>query len=41
MGEPKCGKFTIQTWIIEIMEEFSYIGILFMMAFENVFPPIQ
>ncbi len=30
----------MQTWITDIMEQFGYIGIFFMMALENVFPPI-
>jgi len=30
----------MQTWIIEIMEKFGYIGILFLIAVENIFPPI-
>ncbi|MDY0405189.1 DedA family protein [Virgibacillus sp. 179-BFC.A HS] len=30
----------MQTWIMEIMEQFGYLGILFMMALENLFPPI-
>src|SRR5690625_2993962 len=30
----------MQTWIIEIMEQFGYLGILLMMAIENLFPPI-
>lgn len=27
-------------WITEIMEQFGYLGIYFMMALENIFPPI-
>ncbi|MBS4194277.1 DedA family protein [Lederbergia citri] len=30
----------METWIIEIMERFGYIGILFLIAIENIFPPI-
>ncbi len=30
----------MQTWIIEMMEQFGYLGILLMMAIENLFPPI-
>ncbi|MEW9675148.1 DedA family protein [Lentibacillus sp. L22] len=30
----------MQTWVIDIMEQFGYVGILFMMALENLFPPI-
>lgn len=30
----------MQTWIIEIMESYGYIGILFLIAVENLFPPI-
>lgn len=30
----------MQTWIIDMMEQFGYLGILFMMAIENLFPPI-
>ncbi|WP_077327845.1 DedA family protein [Virgibacillus siamensis] len=30
----------MQEWVTDIMEQFGYIGILFMMALENVFPPI-
>lgn len=30
----------MQNWITEIMEKFGYIGILLMIALENVFPPI-
>ncbi|MBS4217530.1 DedA family protein [Bacillus sp. FJAT-49711] len=30
----------MEAWIIEIMEKFGYIGILFLIAIENVFPPI-
>ncbi|MBS4199293.1 DedA family protein [Bacillus sp. FJAT-49732] len=30
----------METWIIEIMEKFGYIGILFLIAIENIFPPI-
>lgn len=30
----------MQTWMIEMMEQFGYLGILVMMAIENLFPPI-
>ncbi|GGA77072.1 DedA family protein [Ornithinibacillus halotolerans] len=30
----------MQEWVTGIMEQFGYIGIFFMMALENVFPPI-
>ncbi|MCR2822791.1 DedA family protein [Lederbergia panacisoli] len=30
----------MEAWIIEIMEKFGYIGILFLIAIENIFPPI-
>ncbi|WP_174729262.1 VTT domain-containing protein [Mesobacillus harenae] len=30
----------MQTWITDIMEKFGYLGILLMIALENVFPPI-
>ncbi|GGB54318.1 DedA family protein [Virgibacillus dakarensis] len=30
----------MQTWVTDIMEQFGYIGVFFMMALENVFPPI-
>lgn len=30
----------MQTWITDIMEQFGYLGILLMIALENVFPPI-
>ncbi|WP_042142887.1 DedA family protein [Paucisalibacillus sp. EB02] len=30
----------MQEWITTIMEQFGYTGIFFMMAIENVFPPI-
>lgn len=30
----------MDVWIIEIMEKFGYIGILFLIAIENIFPPI-
>jgi membrane protein DedA with SNARE-associated domain len=29
-----------QNWITAIMEQFGYLGILFLIALENVFPPI-
>lgn len=30
----------MQTWITDIMEQFGYIGILLLIALENIFPPI-
>ncbi|ARA97989.1 DedA family protein [Geobacillus stearothermophilus] len=30
----------MQAWITEFMEQFGYIGIFFMIALENIFPPI-
>lgn len=30
----------MENWIIEIMNTYGYIGILFLIAFENIFPPI-
>lgn len=30
----------MQDWVVEVMEQFGYIGILVMMALENIFPPI-
>jgi membrane protein DedA with SNARE-associated domain len=30
----------VQAWITEFMEQFGYIGIFFMIALENIFPPI-
>jgi LPXTG-motif cell wall-anchored protein len=30
----------VQEWIVEIMEQYGYIGIFLMIALENVFPPI-
>ncbi|RKQ35514.1 DedA family protein [Oceanobacillus halophilus] len=30
----------MQEWIIEMMEQFGYIGVFLMMALENLFPPI-
>ncbi|MCJ8006487.1 DedA family protein [Lederbergia wuyishanensis] len=30
----------METWIIEILEKFGYIGILILIAIENIFPPI-
>lgn len=30
----------LNEWIIELMEKFGYVGILFLIAIENVFPPI-
>lgn len=30
----------MQSWIIEIMDKFGYFGITFLIAIENIFPPI-
>jgi membrane protein DedA with SNARE-associated domain len=30
----------MQSWIESVMEQFGYLGILFLIALENVFPPI-
>jgi len=30
----------MQSWIIDIMNQFGYIGITFLIALENIFPPI-
>lgn len=30
----------MENWITEIMENFGYLGILFLIALENIFPPI-
>lgn len=30
----------METWITEIIEQFGYIGVFLMIAFENIFPPI-
>jgi len=30
----------MENWITEFMEQFGYLGILFLIALENVFPPI-
>ena len=30
----------MENWITGVMEQFGYIGILFLIAIENVFPPI-
>lgn len=30
----------MQNWIINFMEQYGYLGIFFMMALENLFPPI-
>ncbi|WP_042222587.1 DedA family protein [Oceanobacillus manasiensis] len=30
----------MQNWVTDIMEQFGYLGILLMMALENLFPPI-
>ncbi|WP_226577080.1 DedA family protein [Halobacillus litoralis] len=27
-------------WIMDVLEEFGYLGVFFMMALENIFPPI-
>ncbi len=37
----KCdGGIKVQEWIVEMMEQYGYIGIFLMIALENVFPPI-
>lgn len=37
----KCdGGINVQEWIVEVMEQYGYIGIFLMIALENVFPPI-
>ena len=30
----------MQTWMIEMMEQYGYAGIFLLIAFENIFPPI-
>lgn len=30
----------MQNWVMEVMEQFGYLGIFLMMTLENVFPPI-
>jgi membrane protein DedA with SNARE-associated domain len=30
----------VESWIIDFMEEFGYLGIFLMIALENIFPPI-
>lgn len=30
----------MENWLIEIMNEYGYIGIMFLIAIENIFPPI-
>ncbi|MBO1005862.1 DedA family protein [Pseudogracilibacillus auburnensis] len=30
----------MQAWVIELMEQLGYVGVFFMMALENIFPPI-
>ncbi|WP_226036819.1 DedA family protein [Aquibacillus saliphilus] len=30
----------METWLAEIMSEFGYMGIMFLIAIENIFPPI-
>ncbi|MFK2825414.1 DedA family protein [Bacillus sp. B190/17] len=30
----------MQSWMIDFMEQFGYVGIFLLIAFENVFPPI-
>lgn len=30
----------METWITDIIEQFGYIGVFFMIAIENIFPPI-
>ncbi len=34
------GDLIMQTWIIDIMNQFGYIGISILIAIENIFPPI-
>jgi len=37
----RCGRSeTLQDWIIEVMNQFGYIGIFLLIAIENIFPPI-
>jgi membrane protein DedA with SNARE-associated domain len=31
---------SMKTWITDFMEQFGYLGIFLMLAFENIFPPI-
>jgi membrane protein DedA with SNARE-associated domain len=30
----------MENWLTEIMNEYGYAGIMFLMALENIFPPI-
>ncbi|MFD1019533.1 DedA family protein [Thalassobacillus hwangdonensis] len=30
----------MESWLTEIMSEYGYMGIMFLIAFENIFPPI-
>ncbi len=30
----------MQTWIIDVMEQFGYLGIAILIMVENIFPPI-
>ncbi|SMC48615.1 DedA family protein [Papillibacter cinnamivorans] len=30
----------MQAWIVSVMEQFGYLGVFFMIALENIFPPI-
>jgi membrane protein DedA with SNARE-associated domain len=30
----------MQTWILDIMNQYGYLGIMFLIAIENIFPPI-
>lgn len=30
----------MENWLTDIMSEFGYMGIMFLIAFENIFPPI-
>src|SRR5690625_1540954 len=31
---------TMENWLLEMMNEYGYIGIMFLIAIENIFPPI-
>src|SRR6185312_12493658 len=30
----------MENWLTDIMSDFGYMGIMFLIAFENIFPPI-
>lgn len=30
----------MQSWMVEMMEQYGYVGIFLLIAFENIFPPI-